>query len=351
MSDVLPFDFPQTPIPGQLWPDPPVMYQPVYIYDGIKWAPYAGDSVGPSDVLPIMDGGATPGASILYQRGDHIHPSDSTRAPTHAPVLTGMVADNIHVTDWYISGVVTINNALVVSQMPDVGGQPSVTVYALDRGYAMGMFFDSNNHLAFGNMDGAGVPQSNPVNIDTNGHMHVATTMLVARDPTGAMDVATKNYVDTRTVVGDYVPLSGGAMTGQLTTHYSSGSLNGGGPPSIEVQSDDGDSYISFHRQGAFACNFGFGGDWRPWYGGGSFGGGVVYKLWTTLDLAGAVLVDGRLAFAGDFMHAYTSGMQEPYGGAIATGQEGYAALSSNIVWRYRYFQVFTNGWWTVGYA
>jgi hypothetical protein len=140
-------------------------------------------------------------------------------------------------------------------------------------------------------------------------------------------------------------------MTGQLTTHYSSGSLNGGGPPSIEVQSDDGDSYISFHRQGAFACNFGFGGDWRPWYGGGSFGGGVVYRLWTTLDLAGAVLVDGRLAFAGDFTHAYTSGMTEPYGGAIATGQEGYSALSSNQVWRYRYFQVFTNGWWTVGYA
>lgn len=39
-----------------------------------------GDPQTPSDVNPAVDGAAAPGTSALYSRGDHVHPTDTTRA-------------------------------------------------------------------------------------------------------------------------------------------------------------------------------------------------------------------------------------------------------------------------------
>lgn len=39
-----------------------------------------GDPQTPSDANPLIDGTATPGASALYSRGDHVHPTDTSRA-------------------------------------------------------------------------------------------------------------------------------------------------------------------------------------------------------------------------------------------------------------------------------
>ncbi len=39
---------------------------------------------------PMMDGTAAVGASILYARQDHVHPSDTSRAPLASPALTGV---------------------------------------------------------------------------------------------------------------------------------------------------------------------------------------------------------------------------------------------------------------------
>lgn len=39
-----------------------------------------GDPQTPSDVTPLINGTAAPGTSALYTRGDHIHPTDTTRA-------------------------------------------------------------------------------------------------------------------------------------------------------------------------------------------------------------------------------------------------------------------------------
>jgi hypothetical protein len=46
-------------------------------------------SVFPSTATPIMDGTGAAGASALYARGDHVHPTDSSRAPLASPVFTG----------------------------------------------------------------------------------------------------------------------------------------------------------------------------------------------------------------------------------------------------------------------
>jgi hypothetical protein len=44
-------------------------------------APVSGDLPLPSDVLPAMDGTVSAGVSVDFSRGDHIHPTDTSRAP------------------------------------------------------------------------------------------------------------------------------------------------------------------------------------------------------------------------------------------------------------------------------
>lgn len=43
----------------------------------------------PGTANPIVDGVAAPGTSLLYARQDHVHPTDTSRAPINSPVLTG----------------------------------------------------------------------------------------------------------------------------------------------------------------------------------------------------------------------------------------------------------------------
>lgn len=45
-----------------------------------------------SDANPVVDGSVTPGTSKKYSRADHVHPTDTTRAPLNSPTLTGVPA-------------------------------------------------------------------------------------------------------------------------------------------------------------------------------------------------------------------------------------------------------------------
>src|SRR5262245_54322099 len=42
-----------------------------------------------SNANPLSNGTAAPGAATTWSRGDHVHPSDTTRAPLASPVFTG----------------------------------------------------------------------------------------------------------------------------------------------------------------------------------------------------------------------------------------------------------------------
>jgi hypothetical protein len=46
----------------------------------------------PSNANPVMDSVAAPGVSALFARGDHVHPSDTSRAPLASPTFTGVPA-------------------------------------------------------------------------------------------------------------------------------------------------------------------------------------------------------------------------------------------------------------------
>src|SRR5262245_28759535 len=47
---------------------------------------------------PAMNGAASPGAQTQWSRGDHVHPTDTSRAPTAGPTFTGVVTINGTIT-------------------------------------------------------------------------------------------------------------------------------------------------------------------------------------------------------------------------------------------------------------
>jgi hypothetical protein len=60
----------------------------------VTLAPYALSSSVPvgSNVNPLMDGTAAAGTFVGWARGDHVHPSDTSRAPLASPTFTGTPA-------------------------------------------------------------------------------------------------------------------------------------------------------------------------------------------------------------------------------------------------------------------
>jgi hypothetical protein len=88
----------------------------------------AGDPQTPSSTNPLIDGTAAPGTSLLYSRGDHVHPTDTTRAALTQVVRydapQGLTANqmaqarsNIAVTkrNYVINGAFQINQVGYVS--------------------------------------------------------------------------------------------------------------------------------------------------------------------------------------------------------------------------------------------
>ncbi|HTI78883.1 MAG TPA: hypothetical protein VL614_00380 [Acetobacteraceae bacterium] len=53
--------------------------------------PIGGPGMG-SNANPVMNGVAAPGALASWARGDHVHPSDTSRAPLASPTFTGIPA-------------------------------------------------------------------------------------------------------------------------------------------------------------------------------------------------------------------------------------------------------------------
>jgi hypothetical protein len=51
--------------------------------------PIGGQGLG-SAALPLMDGVAAAGTSSTHSKGDHVHPTDTTRAPINSPAFTGV---------------------------------------------------------------------------------------------------------------------------------------------------------------------------------------------------------------------------------------------------------------------
>jgi hypothetical protein len=132
------FDFPNSPTVGQVFGN--------YAWDGQKWTQTSA-GIAPSNSNPLMDGAAAPGVSQLYSRGDHVHPSDTSRIARAGDTMSGFLnlsgdpaAALQAATKQYVDAhggtpILSINGAMAVSQQNGSTAVSNISAptYVLDQ--------------------------------------------------------------------------------------------------------------------------------------------------------------------------------------------------------------------------
>ena len=98
----------------------------------------------PSLTVPVMDGTAAIGISTTYARGDHVHPTDASRAPLASPVFSGtpsLPTGAIAVTQTTgNSSTALATTAFVAATVTSIAvPAPSITMPAMDGTAAIGV--------------------------------------------------------------------------------------------------------------------------------------------------------------------------------------------------------------------
>ena len=215
-----------------------------------------------SSTLPIMDGPAAVGTGTTWARADHVHPSDTSRAPLASPIFSGNptapspplgdTTASIPTTSWVAQSATmatyqtggTFDFNTVAAGAPTVfhqfggplttaNGPPPYSIakgtllegYAANPGFSFQLFLTDTGNTAdqglwWRQMNGQNNWTTNAVwhriLTDQGGTLTGALTLVA--DPTTALGAATKQYVDAlRTLVtGSYLPLVGGSMSGGI---------------------------------------------------------------------------------------------------------------------------------------
>jgi hypothetical protein len=199
--------------------------------------PVGGSGLG-SGSNPLMDGVAAPGTSALMSRSDHVHPTDTSRAPLASPTFTGVPAaptasPGTNTTQLastaFVTAAVSAGTAGVASWNTRTG---AVTFLASDITGVGGALLASPT---FTGTPAAPTPTNGtnttqiattqyvmstrldqfvPPNVDVTWNSHKITGLL---DPTNAQDAATKAYVDNTTQGLDAKQSVKAASTANLT--------------------------------------------------------------------------------------------------------------------------------------
>jgi Chaperone of endosialidase len=85
----------------------------------------------PSDAAPTMNGVAAAGTSLQYARGDHVHPSDTTRIAKAGDAMAG----NLHVPEPLVSTHAVTKNYVdtqVATRLPLAGGTMTGQLYSMN---------------------------------------------------------------------------------------------------------------------------------------------------------------------------------------------------------------------------
>lgn len=146
---------------------------------GLSWISVS--SPLPSNANPIMDGVAAPGINATYSRDDHVHPTDTSRAPLNSPALTGTPTAPTATPGTNTTQIAT--TAFVDAASPD----PSTTNPVMDGTAAVGvsLLYSRQDH----------VHPSDTSRVPMNGG--TMTGLLILSGPPGvANGAATKQYVD-----------------------------------------------------------------------------------------------------------------------------------------------------------
>lgn len=279
-------DFPIAPIVGQLHPDPVVAGVPQYRWDGLVWQSGSLDSTQ----FVLKTGDTVTGQLISSAVGDY---ASSFQASGPGAWVGAYDTTDLLEPGFWLGRKGFDRWALATSAEPETGAH-------------------AGSNLRIIRVGDAQAPLPDVLNI--NRATGLAT---VAGDPAVALGIATKGYVDAAIAINvpappdlsGYVAKAGDSMTGKLHTMNAAGVLSQAGPSnSFEIYSASAgdDPFITFHRPGAFAANFGLGSDNHFYMGGYSYGANVFYKLWSQLDFnyipvnkAGDVM-GGSLTVTGD---------------------------------------------------
>ena len=335
------------------FPDAPTLDQvfSLYKWDGEKWTCQAapltlGDP--PSDTNPLVNGVNIPGLEYKYARGDHIHPTDTSRAKPNNETLTGTTSGpGANVSgDLGVSGVITAQAAGGGHRMGVHSGEANAAMSIADANIVL---YDGGG----GNWAGLGT--------DVNGRFFVRTglsgspaaafwidqskTAQFLKTPIsptpGAGDnsnkVATTNFVLSNPASGPFLPLTGGTVTtgimyinGDLRVYRGTGNegvlfLNNAGNRYLHYTANDNYHLVSAHCYSAAG------------------------RLWGNGDFSQPI-VNIRLAYLADQAVAAAAGMTESYGGGVETG--GSACASTGCTHRFRQFQIQLGAdWYAVGYV
>ena len=160
---------------------------------------------------PLVNGAAAVGASLLYARQDHVHPTDSTRAPLASPSLTGTPAaptatltDNSTTiaTTAFVKGqsYVTASGAAAAAPVQSVAGRTGSVVLAVN---------DISGAAPLASPALSGIPTAPTASSGINS-TQVATTAYTTTAVTAETTRAT-------TAEATLLPKAGGTMTGPIS--------------------------------------------------------------------------------------------------------------------------------------
>jgi hypothetical protein len=199
--------------------------------------PIGGSGMG-SVALPLVNGTASAGAGTKWSRDDHIHPTDTSRAPLASPTFTGVpaaptaspgtnsiqLATTAFVTaavSGATAGVASFNGrtGTVTFQASDVTGvggallaSPTFTGTPAAPTPANGT--NTTQIATTQYVMSTRIDQFVAPNIDVSWNSHKITNLL---DPTNAQDAATKGYVDALSQGLDNKQSCRAASTANLT--------------------------------------------------------------------------------------------------------------------------------------
>ena len=160
--------------------------------------------------------------------------------------------------------------------------------------------------------------------------------ITVKGDPSTALGIATKQYADATAVnaAASKLPIAGGIVTGNLQVN---GELCAAA------------NFIRFTTPGS--------GGYINWTGGTTYtaGGNVIWHSGNfTPGASSGIVSNARLVFASDnIMAQMPNGVIVEVAGCVVSGIMAFWAGGNPYLGgvRYRYLQLYTTGWFTVGYA